>query len=358
MSMQPCLSRAEADLLAAAFLDDPQAITAWQRWSAGVDWDGYLDHTSFALLPRAYRNLRRLGVEDPIFPRCNGIMRQAWLANQHLIKGFGSALDTLGQAGVVPLLLPPTWVLSRDRSAVLDRGHPIRWAIAPAQAEPAIRALLALGWGIDRVLLPRWSLAGYIAGTHELVLRPPQGPRWLLTWRLDLWLDEQAARAAAEPCDFGSRKVLALAPHDALGFVLCHPRWTGAFGLAAVLLTIASVGAVRDWPEVTSASAGVLPPDWNSCMDRLQHLFAQWGAPTAFGRLTTNVPAVLPAPRRNPLHRLVSDWLGYRAALGERSSMAEPLRQLPGYLMGRWRLRHPRQLPRRALQWLLPAWKG
>lgn len=105
---QQGISSRQGDLLDAAFLRHPEAAAAWRRWSAGVDWDGHLDHTSFALLPRVYRNLRSLGCDDPIFPRCKGIMHQAWLANQHLINGLGPGLDALAQAGVVPVLLPPT----------------------------------------------------------------------------------------------------------------------------------------------------------------------------------------------------------------------------------------------------------
>jgi len=350
--MQDIIALRQVDLLNAAFLRGPGASDAWRRWSGGVDWDGHLDPTSFALLPRVYRNLRPLGIDDPIFPRCKGIMHQAWLTNQHLLKGLCPGLDALGQAGIVPLLLPPTWVLSRDRSAVLDRARPVHWAVTAAQAEPAIRSLLGLGWSTDGVRLPRWSLAGYVAGTRHLILKPPEGPHWLLRWGLAPWLDEHAARAAAEPCDLGGRQVFVLAPRDALCFVLHHPQWTAAFGLAAELLTIADLGKIQEWPEPTPECRGALPLNWNEYLLRLDYLFAQWGSRAGCCRVPASAPVPAPAPRVNPRRRLAADWARYCAALRVQTPLAGQLLQLPGYLMGRWQLRHPLQLPRRALGWL------
>lgn len=241
-------------------------------------------------------------------------------------------------------------MLSRDRSAVLDRGRPLCWAVAPSQALSAARALLGLGWTIDGAHPPRWSLAGYIAGAHHLILRPGDGPRWLLSWGLDLWPGTRALTPEAAPRDLGGRGVLALAPRDALCFALWQPGGLDAFALAAQLLTIAAVDEIRAWPEAVPASTATLPAHWEDCLGQLRPLFAQWGAPAAFGRGIE--PARGPAPPRNPLKRLATDWHRYRVALAERGSPAMPLPQLPGYLMGRWHLRRPQQLLWRALGWL------
>lgn len=353
---QQGISPRQRDLLDAAFLQSAGAAAAWQRWSAGVDWDGHLDHTSFALLPRVHRNLRAQGVEDPIFPRCKGIMHQAWLANQHLVRALAPALDALAEAGIEPVLLPPTWILSRDRAAVLDRGRPLCWGIAPGQALPALRALFALGWVIDGVRVPGWSLAGYVAGVKHLILRRPDGPRWLLTWALDLWPGDRALAAAAEPCDLAGRSVRALAPQDALCHTLWQPGGLDAFGLAAQLLTIAAVGAVRDWPAPVPASAASLPPDWGDSMKQIRHIFVQQGASADFGTIV-EPPRGAPPPA-NPLRRAETDWQRYRVALAQPDSPTALLRQLPGYLMGRWRARHLRQLPWRALGWLVSGRRG
>jgi hypothetical protein len=279
-------------------------------------------------------------------------MHQAWLANQHLVRALAPALDALADVGIEPVLLPPTWILSRDRSAVLDRGRPLCWGIAPGEALSAVRVLLALGWVVEGVRVPGWSLAGYVAGANHLVLRPLEGPRWLLTWALDLWPGDGGLTAAAASCDLGGRSVKALAPRDALCWALWQPGGQGAFGLAAQLLTIAAVGAVRDWPGAVPASIASLPPSWNDARAQIRHLFAQWGAPADVGAALEPAPGA--PPPASPLRRLATDWQRYRAALAGRGARAAPLPQLPGYLMGRWGLRRPRQLPGRALGWLVP----
>jgi hypothetical protein len=349
--MQKGISTRERDLLDAAFLARPEAAAAWRRWRAGVDWDGYLDHTSFALLPRAYRNLRAMGVEDTIFPRCKGIMHQAWLANRHLINACGPALDALTRAAVAPVLLPPASVLTRDGTAVLDRGQPLCWGIAPDQALAAVRTLLDLDWTLEGVRCPGWCLPGYVAGANHLALRPPEGACWLLTWGLDLWPGDRLLRAAAEPRDIGGHRVLALAPKDALCYALWQPGGLNAFGLVAQLLTIAAVAEVRDWPEQAPGLPDLLPGGWDACMEQSQHLFAQWGAPAGFGRTVSVAPGA--AAPRNPLRRLQADWRRCRVALNERAAPPAVLRQVPGYLLGRWRLTRLRELPGRALRWLV-----
>lgn len=143
------------DLLNAAFLRHDDAIAAWERWRVGVDWEGHLDHTSFALLPMVYRNLSRLGVEDPLFPRFKGIIRQAWLANQRWVAQIEPTLAACADAGVQVMILPPTLRLLLDKSAVMNREEPLCWAVRAAQAEPALRCLLGIGWRSHEVRLPR-----------------------------------------------------------------------------------------------------------------------------------------------------------------------------------------------------------
>jgi hypothetical protein len=55
---------------------------------------------------------------------------------------------------------------------------------------------------------------------NHLILRQPEGPRWLLTWALDLWPGDRAPAGAAEPCALGGRSVKAPAARDALCWAL------------------------------------------------------------------------------------------------------------------------------------------
>lgn len=114
----PSLTLLQEDLLKAAFAADETAAAAWRRWRDAVDWEAHLDHDAFRLLPRTYRNLRRLGVADPLLLRLRGIARQAWYANQRRLHPTVQALTA---AGVELLLVPPTAVLLHDPTAVLDQ---------------------------------------------------------------------------------------------------------------------------------------------------------------------------------------------------------------------------------------------
>ena len=64
------------------------AVAAWGEWQASVDFDGYLDPESFALLPLLYTNLRRNAVVHPFMHKLKGIYRRRWCENQVQFQGI------------------------------------------------------------------------------------------------------------------------------------------------------------------------------------------------------------------------------------------------------------------------------
>jgi hypothetical protein len=351
-AMSRCTVTKNLDLLTAAFGDDEQAIAAWQRWRAEIDWDEHIDHTSFRLLPRACRRLRRLGFEDPIFPRCKGIERQAWLSNQRLLSTWKPTLQHLAEAKIESLLLPPAWALAWDRATVLDHGKPIAWAIDPEHAERTIRLMLAMGWYLKHARVPAWCLRGYIAGTNHLLLHPPgDGLPWLLNWSLDHWRPWREFRTAAQPRELAGHSVLVLTPEHALGYLLWQPVAWQAYGLLAEVLTIVEAREISDWLGDIPIPARGFPNGWDELLDRAGTLLRDIGLPQSFGRAESflHPPA---STRRGAISRLLSDWRTYESVIGGNSVIGERLQQLPGYLMSRWQIDRISRLPLGALAWL------
>ncbi len=347
----------QIDLLGAAFLRGRGAVGAWESWRDGVDWDGHLDHASFALLPLVYRNLARLGVQDPLMPRLKGVMRRAWLANQRWIARIEPSLAACARDGIEVLVLPPTLRLLLDSSAVMSAQERLSLAVRPGQAEPAVRCLLRAGWRMPEVSLPRWSLTGYIVGARHLMLQEAQGQPLMLTWGLEWWLADRVGEVwtGARHELLGRQPVRRLDSADALEFELRHPVGDPPLRRIAEILMIAQHGE-PDWGRLAQAvRERPLPPDWSAALALMQPFLDQWGAPPDLPRWCGPPSPARAAPRASLLRRSRYDWRAYRAALGSRHGLAAALIQLPGYLMGRWHVPGPGGLPRRLLGWIDPA---
>ncbi len=368
---QPAISRRltpeELDLLTAAFMHTAAGCDAWQRWRAGIDWDAHLPQASFALMPLVHRNLSALGHYDPLFPRLKGIGRQAWLANQLLLTILAPTLAALRAAGVEPLLLPPAALLLDAPTTVLDRHAPLTLVVPSKQAESALQALLGAGWQPRDLHPPRWSLVGFTHGARHMLLIDAAGRSIDLSWSLDWWFGDWADMVwtTCRTLIAGHQPVRALTATDALCFTLRTDPTAAPFdALAAALTVVATAGAV-DWSRV-AAILNTHPAGtrWCNLLTRVAPLLDQWKAPAMIcdevllgsGEApTTRVPAT-PAPQHAVSHRLRADLTQYRQAIGTSATAWTLLTQLPGYLIGRWYLRGPRDLPRRLLRWV--RWGG
>lgn len=91
-------------LLRAALLDKKYAIDAWHKWKSNVDIDR-LDAGSLRLLPLLYRNLRLLGVKDPLLNTFKGVHRRTWYENQILFRNMSNLLCSFHDAGIQTMIL-------------------------------------------------------------------------------------------------------------------------------------------------------------------------------------------------------------------------------------------------------------
>jgi len=87
-------------LLKAALLSGEEALESWRKWQDAIDWNEFLDHGSFRLLPLLYTNLYNHGVDDPAMGKLKGIYRQAWSKNQTLFHEMAKVVKYLQHAGI------------------------------------------------------------------------------------------------------------------------------------------------------------------------------------------------------------------------------------------------------------------
>lgn len=356
--MSSKLTSLEADLLTAAFMPHADALPAWQRFRDSIDWNLHIDAEAFALLPAVHRNLARLGFEDALFARFKGIAKQSWLSNQHRIAGFQNALNECRLAGVDLLLLPPVCRWLAEPSAILGPRNLLRLAIHPLQAELAIRSLLRAGWRFQKVQLPSCLINGYVLGTRYLMLETPDREAVLLSWGLDWWFGQQVsevwARASCQP--LGKQNILGLERTDALEFALRQLPPAGGLGnLGEVLSIVATDQGAIDWQRLERGLGQVpLPLERHKVLAVLLPFFYALGAPPG---LRLRCAALLSRPVE-PLSRLTvtgrirQDLNTYFYAFGSRYSPFEAFIQMPGYLMARWQLASPWQLPKGFWNWL------
>lgn len=361
--MTDTLEPLQEDLLRSAFLAHPDAATAWPRWRDSVDWDGYLDYEAFALLPAIYRNLRRLGVDDPLFPRFKGIARQSWLANQQRIADWQDALNGFARNGVELLLLPPTARLAADPSSVMNRAQSLRWGVRENHAEAAVRCLLDSGWRTRRVRLPLALIPGYVRGTRFLQMENGQGESLDLTWGLEWWFGESVAGVweRASHALLGKQPARCLAATDAFEYVVRQPATDDLLGRMIDLLSIAANAESIDWDRLNRRFADQpLTVEQSSLFPLLLPFLSNRGGTADSSRWSDCPPAEasgVSAPG-SALARYRQDWTIYRRAWGQAYRPATALIQLPGYLMGRWQLGGPWQLGKGLAGWLRFGAKG
>ena len=91
-------TREQELLLRAALLQGEPALQAWQDCKAQVNLEQELDMGSYRLMPLLYRNLRTLGVDDPLMGKLRGIYGREWYKNQMLFRAMAEVL-LLGRVG-------------------------------------------------------------------------------------------------------------------------------------------------------------------------------------------------------------------------------------------------------------------
>jgi hypothetical protein len=351
--MPNALTPLDIDLLRAAFEPHPDAATAWQRWRNSVDWDGPIDPDAFPLLPRICRNIQAIGVDDPLFPRFKGIARQAWVNNQHLkaaIRGWVTAIPS-----VEFMALPPTSLLFADSVSLAGQGRWFHFGVRPRQAAVAIRCLLRTGWKTNDLRLPISLIEGYVLGAGHIPLERSDGDTMTLTWRLDNWFGERVDEVwnGSDSIALGDHSIRSLCSTDAVTVSLRQPVGNHPVRWVSSVLSLAS--STVDWPRVQrllamrplSQDCTELLPTLCRCLDSRYTSSSSWHWPVGPAGLA---PVI--RPRGSSWSRWRQDWATYRAAWGSEYRLSTALIQLPGYLMGRWRLPSLHRLPQGVAGWL------
>lgn len=356
--MTALLEPLQADLLTSAFLQDEAAVSAWRRWRDSVDWGAHLDPDAFALLPAVHRNLRRLGVDDPLFPRFKGIVRQSWLQNQRHIAALDATLTGCSRSRVEVLMLPPTSLWAIDPTAMVGPGQLHHWAVAPADAERAIRCLQETGWRSSRIRLPPALLPGFVRGARHIFLEKSDDQRIVLTWGLEHWFDDRARRVwdRVRSVDLGAHAIRILDPTDALEFVVRRSvagPWLRRMG---EVLTIFAAGEGVEWDRLLGElRTRPLPPSWEEGLRFLEPFLVDGaGALVQLDRYCGEWPPAVTdrAGGGGWMARARQDWAAYRHSWGDEYRPTAALVQMPGYLMGRWHLRGASQLLRGLVAWM------
>ena len=208
-------------LLRAALLDGAPALDAWRAWQRRVDLDR-IDAGSFRLLPLAYHNLTRLGVDPVSLGRIRGVYRQAWYKNHLIIGRLADLLVVCRNAGLDTLVLKGVPLgLAYYKDVALRPMVDADVLVPVARAVDALEIVRAAGWvAKDAPLVwpPRFTASRAFANPlgleldlHCHVLHECLDPN-----------DDDDFWAASRPIAIGGRRRRALCPADQLLHVIAH----------------------------------------------------------------------------------------------------------------------------------------
>lgn len=173
----------EEQLLKAALLNGPQAVTAWNAWYAEADID-HLEPASFRLLPLLYHNLKPLGVEHPFMARMKGIYRRDWYRNQILLNEGAQVIKFLaGQKFQSLVLKGAAWSLLYYPDPGLRPIGDFDLLVPSYQALLIIKRLQAAGWGPAETPHIPFS-PGMLNITHGRGMRNAKGYELDLHWHI------------------------------------------------------------------------------------------------------------------------------------------------------------------------------
>ena len=242
----------QEQLLRAALLDGPEALSAWDEWKRGHDLiESDLDHGSFRLLPLVYKNLLAQGADEPLMPRLKGIYRYWWCSNHRLVYRAAGVIRGLHEAEVPTVALKGLAVSSVFYRDIGARPMADIDVLVPySRASAAVACLQRLGWKPAR---PR--VQDLIRYQHSVTMVSATGETLDLHWHA-------LAECVQEDVDVGfwqratpvrilGARTLALSPSDALMHAVVHGmRWneepTMRWIADAMAILRSSKGAI-DW---------------------------------------------------------------------------------------------------------------
>jgi hypothetical protein len=210
---------AQHQLLRAALLADVADVRAsLDAWKSHVDIEA-IDAGSMRLLPLLYRNLTRLGIDDPLLPRLKGVYRQVWFRNQLILEHGVRALRTLSAAGIPSLVLKGAALVSTAYAEpALRPMEDFDLLVAREQFPRAVHVLLADGWSFHP---PLPDPEPHFVFQHAIGFRRDGGGELDLHWSatgLPFDLDD----THTQPLRIGGEETRMLAPADQLLQICAH----------------------------------------------------------------------------------------------------------------------------------------
>ena len=243
-------------LLRAALLEGDEAMQSWFDWRSRVEVD-LLGRPSRRLLPLLYRNLRSLGVQDPLMPKLKRAYQSTWYRNQIRFRDMGKLLSSFHEAGIRTMLLKGVAMalLHYDSPGLrpMDDGDVL---VLTEQAPAAVELLTSLGWrprANESLLL---TTKDFKVLLHAANFWRPDSAAIDLHWHvLDECGDDRADTDFwhhAVPVEVGGVKSSALSPTDQLLHLCVHgvahngaPRW-----VADAMVLLKKWQAEMDWDRL------------------------------------------------------------------------------------------------------------
>jgi hypothetical protein len=345
-------------LLRAALLEGEPSASAWSGLRPSFDLDDP-DPASQALLPLVYRQLDRLGIEDPALPKLRGIYRRTWYINQLLLDRLKGALEAVQESGVDPLVVGSWELPARYYGDLgLRAVAALHVLVRPERVAGAGRALSEAGW--TGPLEPSES---FLRSRHYARFERANGDACLVYWRLFHEFSDPERGLEAEDLwehpiglELGGVSARALSPTDEL-------------------LNVCVSGArMTNWQSVTwvaDAIAVIRAPDsaidWERLVRQAKRLRATLRVHDAASFLRQELDAAVPVEvlddlretptrRREMLaHRAAGTRLGLLGATPETltrflrltadASLPRALAGLPTFLRDEWGLERRSQVP-------------
>jgi hypothetical protein len=298
-------------LLRAALLDGQDVERAWRQVRPGLDLDS-LTTESTRLLPLAWRNLTRLGIDDPLMPRLKGLYRSAWVRNHVLFQELSNVLEAFGTASIDSILLKGAALVDRYYKDVGVRPMvDIDLLVRPSDSHPAMALLEGRGW----VHPPLRSDA--LEWTSRTLLINKQGLPLDLHWHLIKDFVEPGGDSAhlvdsfwagATPVEFETLSTKVLGPADQLLHVCVHgARWGSGATLRWVadsITILLSENGVLDWDRLVEQTARVRRS--LQMADALAYVCRTFDAPIP-GAVLTRLRKV-PTNRRDTIAHRLGVW--------------------------------------------------
>ncbi len=350
-------------LLKAALLDREAAMAALQEWRRTGDIET-VDRPSYEVLPVLYRNLDRLGIDDPDLGRLKGIYRRAWYQNQVLIQHAASAIAELRRAGIETMVLKGTAIMELHYH---DHGirpmHDVDILVPTGLAYRAVEVIQRAGW--RPYPDPSRSVEPDIAVLHGSAFVNGEGGGVDLHWHaLEECCQENADDdfwAASRAIAVGGVSAMAQCSTDLLLHVCVHGsrgqpdrviRW-----VADALMILRDTASPIDWDRlVAQASTRRLSL---AVGESLRYLAETFGAPVPAGVLARLEGVPVSWIERIDYRAQGAPPTIYWAVVHDtarylRMTSGGPatrrLAGFPRYLAALWRLEHPWQVPLEAMR--------